>query len=291
MSDGFTVREIAPLRSPVVILAFSGWSDTGTVSTDAAQRLIDAYKAERFLEVDPETYYVFTDTRPHVRLTGEGIRELSWPANEAFAARPEAAEHDLIILKGVEPNLRWWTFAERVADVIGSHEPSLICTIGARPAPAPHTRPVRVTGSSADAALARQFGLGPSRYQGPTGIVGVLHEALRRRGCPLISLFANVPHYLNVPENPPGTLALLRALEPVTGLPAPAGELESEGESFIQRVEEASRGDEQIGGYIRTLEEQYAAGGDPAEPDAGGLPSADDILRDIEDLLRGSGDD
>ncbi|HET7738984.1 MAG TPA: PAC2 family protein [Tepidiformaceae bacterium] len=293
MADGFSVSEIPPLRSPIVILAFTGWSDTGTVSIDAAQRLIDHFNAERFLEVDPEDYYVFTDTRPTVSLTEEGLRELNWPTNEAWAARLEGAPNDLIIVKGSEPNFRWLTFANRFADAIMAHNPTLSCTIGARPAPTPHTRPIPVNGSSADPALARRFGLGPSRYQGPTGIVGVLHEVLRKRGLGLISLFANVPHYLNVSENPPGTLALLRALEPVIGMPAPVGDLEEEGVRFIERVEEASRGDDQIGGYIRTLEDQYGdttTFDEPEQEATADLPSADDILRDVEDLLRGGSD-
>ncbi len=289
--DGFTVREVSGLRSPVVVMAFGGWSDTGTVSVDTATRLIEAYQALPFLEVDPEEYFVFTESRPQVRLGEGGIRELTWPSNEAFAARLPAADHDLVVVRGIEPGLNWKTFAARMAEAVAGLAPSLICTIGARPAPTPHTRPVRVSGSSADPALAERFGLGASRYQGPTGIVGVLHEALRKRGVPLISLFANVPHYLNVAENPPATMALLKALEPVIGLPAPIGDLEEEGRRFVERVEEASHGDDQIAGYVRTLEDQYGAMVDvPVSREGGELPSADDILRDVEDLLRGGSD-
>jgi hypothetical protein len=272
-------------------MAFAGWSDTGTVSIDAATRLLDAYGAERFVVVDPEEYYVFTDTRPMVRLNEAGERELHWPENEAWYARLDGAPHDLVVVRGVEPNLHWRSFAERFADVIVALEPSLVCTIGARPAPTPHTRPVPVTGSSADPALAERYGLGASRYQGPTGIIGVLHEELRKRGMKLISLFANVPHYLNIAENPPGTLALLKALEPVIGLPPPVEGLEEEGERFLQRVEEASEGDEQIASYIKTLEDQYGFFGQEEEEAAGELPSADDILRDVEDFLRGGNGD
>ena len=289
--DGFTVREVSGLRSPVVIVAFTGWSDTGTVTTDTATRLIEAYGAERFLEVDPEEYYVFTDTRPTVRLAADGMRELIWPRNEAFAARLADAAHDVVIVRGTEPNLRWRAFSTQLTEAIAQTSPSLICTLVARPAATPHTRPIPVGGSSADPALAARFGLGRSAYQGPTGIIGVLHDELRKRNVPLISLAASVPHYLNVDENPPATFALLRALEPVVGLPPPLGDLESEGRQFIERVNEASRGDEQIGAYVRTLEEHY--GEEQAETYAEGgaeLLSTDDILRDVEDLLRGSQD-
>lgn len=287
--DGFTVSEVPGLRSPVVIMAFTGWSDTGTVTVDTAQHLVDAYNGERFLTVDPEDYYVFTDSRPHVRIDEEGIRRLDWPKNEAYFARIPDAPNDLVVLMGAEPNLRWRTFSERMADVIAGLNPSLVCTLVARPAATPHTRPIPVTGSSADPRLAARFGLGRSLYQGPTGILGVLHDALRRRGANLISLAAGVPHYLNVEENPPATLALLHALEPVLGITPPIGDLEDEVAAFASRVEEASRGDDQIASYVRTLEEGYGQGDEEeVQPEAGAeLPSADDILRDVEDFLRG----
>lgn len=271
-------------------MAFTGWSDTGTVTTDVAERLIEAYGAERFVEVDPEEYYVFTDTRPTVRLDIDGVRSLEWPTNEAYYARLPDAGHDVIIVTGVEPNLKWRTFGDRLAEAIAAHNPSLVCTLVARPAATPHTRPIPVTGSSADPALAAKYGLGRSVYQGPTGILGVLHDVLRSKyQAPLISLAASVPHYLNVEENPPATAALLRALEPVIGLPPPLGDLDEQGERFVERVEEASRGDEQIIAYVRTLEEHYGEAIDEDE-DVVDLPSADDILRDVEDLLRGNGE-
>jgi hypothetical protein len=290
--DGFSVDEVPGLRSPVVIMAFTGWSDTVTVTTDVARRLVDGYRAKRFLSVDPEDYYVFTDTRPHVRLDEEGIRKLDWPENEGYAARLDDAAHDIVIVRGAEPNLRWRTFSERMSDSVWALEPSLVCTLVARPAQTPHTRPIPVTGSSADPKLAAKYGLGRSLYQGPTGILGVLHDSLRRRGANLISLAAGVPHYLNVEENPAATVALLRALEPVIGLSPPLGDLDEEVERFTARVEEASRGDEQIGAYVRTLEEHYGQNDDATDEGEAGaeLPSADDILRDVEDFLRGSND-
>lgn len=288
--DGFTVSEIPALRSPVVVLAFGGWSDTGTVTIDAAQHLIDTYDAHRFVSIDPEEYFVFTETRPSVRLDEHGVRELVWPENEAYWAELPDSDHDLIIVRGIEPNLRWRTFSERLADALMVANPSLVCTLVARPVATPHTRPIPVTGSSADPALAARFGLGRSLYQGPTGVLGVIHDVLRRRGAGLISLAAGVPHYLNVEENPAATMALLRALHPVIGVVPDLGELEDEQSRFAERVEEASRGDEQIGAYVRTLEEHY---GEPSEESAGSeteLPSADDILRDVEDFLRGGTD-
>jgi proteasome assembly chaperone (PAC2) family protein len=288
--DGFNLSETPVLRSPVVLVAFMGWSDTGTVTTDTARHLIDAYDAKRFLTVDAEEYYVFTDTRPTVRLDEFGIRQLDWPENEAFAATLPEEEHDLIIVRGVEPNLRWKTFATRMASIVSSFDASLVCTLVARPAATPHTRPIPVTGSSADAALAARFGLNPSLYQGPTGIIGVLNDELRKFGTPLISLAAGVPHYLNVEENPPATMALLKALRPVLGFQPPLRDLEEQGVRFMERVEEASRSDDQIGQYVRTLEEHYGESNEIRPPASGDLPDADDILRDIEDLLRGGND-
>jgi hypothetical protein len=220
------------------------------------------------------------------------MRELEWPENEVYYARLPDAAHDIVIVSGAEPNLRWRTFAERLSEAIAACKPSLVCTLVARPAATPHTRPVPVTGSSADPRLAAKFGLGRSLYQGPTGVLGVIHDVLRRKyDTPLISLAAGVPHYLNTDENPPATAALLRALEPVIGLPPPLGDLDEQGERFVERVEEASQGDEQIAAYVRTLEEHY---GEPEEGEdeagRGELPSADDILRDVEDFLRGQGE-
>lgn len=288
--DGFTVSEVSGLRSPVIVMAFTGWSDTGTVTTDVVDHLVDAFDGEQFLTVDPEDYYVFTETRPHVRIDEEGVRKLDWPENEAYAVRLPDSPHDLIVVRGVEPNLRWRTFSERLSEALYRFEPSLVCTLVARPAQTPHTRPIPVTGSSADPKLAAKFGLGRSLYQGPTGILGVIHDSLRRRGSGLISLAAGVPHYLNVEENPAATIALLKALEPVIGVKPPLGELEEELERFASRVEEASRGDEQIGNYVRSLEEHYGDGSNepqPADSEGAELPSADDILRDVEDFLRG----
>lgn len=288
--DGFELSNLPALRSPVVILAFTGWSDTGTVTTDTAQRLIDAYGGRRFLRVDPEDYFVFTDTRPTVKLDEHGIRKLEWPENEAYAAFIPSAEHDLVIVKGTEPNLRWRTFATRLAEIVAGMRPSLVCTLVARPAATPHTRPIPVSGSSADPDLAEKFGLGRSMYQGPTGIIGVLHDVMRERGSALISLAAAVPHYLNVDENPPATRALLRALEPMLGFLPPEGNLDEESEQFLRRVEEASTGDDNIRSYVQNLEEQYgqpeSEAADATDESTGELPSADDILKGIEDLLR-----
>lgn len=289
--DGFTVTNVPPLRSPVVVMAFTGWSDTGTVTTDAARQLVHAYSAERFLAVDAQDYYVFTETRPTVHVDAAGSRELNWPANEGFWARVPGSAHDLLVVIGEEPSLRWRTFAEQLSDALMAQSPFLVCTLVARPAATPHTRPIPISGSSADPKLAARYGLGRSMYQGPTGILGVLHDSLRQRGADLISLAASVPHYLNIDENPAATMALLQALEPVLGVSPPLGELVDEQERFVQRVEEASRGDDQIGQYVRTLEEHY---GEQDESDEGGvdagLPSTDDILRDVEDFLRGSND-
>jgi hypothetical protein len=252
---------------------------------------VKAYSASRFLTVDPEDYFVFTESRPVVSLGEDGIRKLEWPKNEAHWAHLPDSQHDLVVVTGTEPNLRWKTFSDRMGAALADLSPGIVCTLVARPAATPHTRPIPISGSSADPRIAARYGLGRSLYQGPTGILGVLHDVLRHRGISLMSLSAGVPHYLNVEENPSATMALLRALEPVIGLPAPIGDLEAEGQRFLQRVDEASSGDEQIRSYVRTLEEHYGEHHDE-DPSEGGegaeLPSADDILRDVEDFLRGT---
>lgn len=286
--DGFSVSSVEGLRSPVVVVAFTGWSDTGSVTLDAANHIIDTFDAEPFLDVDPEEYYVFTDTRPTVTVNDAGIREIRWPENRAYYARLEGEAHDVVIVAGVEPNLRWATFARHFADAIAATSPHLICTLVARPAAAPHTRPIAVNGSAADPAVAARYNLGRSTYQGPTGIIGALHDALRSSGVPLVSLAASVPHYLNVPENPPATMALIRAITGITGIAIPLGDLEEEGNEFRVRVDEASSGDEQITEYVRSLEEHYSETGNPPEA-AEDLPDAGDVVRDVEDFLRQQG--
>lgn len=295
--DGFSITPVdQPLRAPIVILAFTGWSDTGTVTTDTAAHLVQTYGGTRFLEVDPEDYYVFTDVRPTVSIDESGVRRLHWPENRGDIVCTGTGEHDLIVIRGVEPNLRWRTFATRLAEAIVPLQPFLVCTLVARPAATPHTRPVPVTGSSADPRLAARYGLGRSLYQGPTGILGVIHDVLRGHRLDLISLAAGVPHYLSIDENPPATLALVRALEPILGFRVPEGDLPERALAFIERVNEASRGDDQVGTYVRTLEDQYEEddeddeGADFEEPGDSELPSADDILKDVEDFLRGTGD-
>ena len=211
-------------------MAFTGWSDTGTVTTDlTAQHLVDAYNAERFLTVDPEDYYVFTDSRPHVRIE-EGRRAHASIGPRTRPTSPASRMPPTTSSSSWAPNPTSAGAPSPNASPMpsGSSSPSLICTLVARPAATPHTRPVPVTGSSADPRLAARFGLGRSLYQGPTGILGVLHDSLRRRGADLISLAAGVPHYLNVEENPPATLALLNALEPVLGVAPPIGDLDDE---------------------------------------------------------------
>jgi hypothetical protein len=295
--DGFTIDPVKPpLRSPIVVLAFTGWSDTGTVTTDLADHLVATFGGTRFLQVDPEEYYVFTETRPTVSIDESGIRHLHWPENHGYAVSTGRGDHDLVVIRGAEPNLRWRTFANRLAEAIVPLRPYLVCTLVARPAATPHTRPVPVTGSSADVRLAARYGLGRSLYQGPTGILGVIHDVLRSHQLDLISLAAGVPHYLSIEGNPPATLALLRALEPVLGFPLPEGDLEEQAAAFVERVNEASRGDDQVGTYVRTLEAQYEEddeddeGTTTDEPRTSDLPSADDILKDVEDFLRGTGD-
>ena len=289
--DGFQVNLDQDLRSPIVLLAFSGWSDTGTVTVDLASHLIDTYAGRRFLSVDPEDYYVFTETRPEVKLDSSGLREIHWPKNEGFACYIPEATQDLVLIRGVEPNTNWKRFSAQLSTVIAEIKPKLVCTLVARPAAMPHTRPIVVSGSSADEEIARVYGLESSRYQGPTGLIGVAHDAMRKHDLPLISLAASIPHYLSVEENPPATIALIKALEPILGFSPPTTSLEEESVRFLERVEEASKQDSQIGSYVKTLEERYAEmhifdESTATETEAAANLSADDILRDVEDLLR-----
>ncbi len=278
------------LHAPVAVIAFAGWNDAASAATNAARFLVRRMGARKFASVDPEPFYVFSDTRPSVRLDIRGQRQVDWPANDFYYARNPTGPHDIVVMIGVEPNLRWRTFANLYQSLFTDLGVTMAVSLGALMADIPHTLPVRVTGTAADPETAATLHLTTSRYEGPTGIVGVLHDLLRRSTLPAASLWANVPHYLTTNQNPPATMALLERLQGMIGLEFDFTELLGAAERFVREVNAAVEANSEIGDYVRKLEEAAErARTAPEEPTA--LPTGQDLVLDIEEFLRTQRDD
>jgi len=210
MADDLRISDRPTLRRPILICAFRGWNDGGQGASLAAGYLARAWSAEQFADVDPEEFFDFQVTRPHVSLVDGDIRHIDWPETTFHHAPIPGLDRDAVILMGIEPNMRWRRFGELIAGLADDVGIELVVTLGSLLADVPHTRPAPVTGSASDQKLIEEMGLERSRYEGPTGIVGVLHDAFHQRGIPAVSLWAAVPHYVASPPSPKATLALLR---------------------------------------------------------------------------------
>lgn len=278
------------LRNPVLIAAFQGWNDAGDSASFAASHLARVWDAQRIASIDPEEFYDFQNMRPNVRLIDGETRNLVWPTNEFWATTTQHGEHDILILQGIEPNLKWRTFSELVVDVAQKYEVSFALTLGALLADVPHSRPVPVTATAVDQDLIARLGLARSRYEGPTGIVGVLHDALSSEGIPAASLWAAVPHYLAVSPNPKAALALVDKTVELTRIPADTGELHAATQAYEDRVAEIIDEDEDVQNYVALLEERADEAMREEMVDLSDLPSGDAIAEELERFLREHGD-
>lgn len=244
------------LTDPIVVAAFEGWNDAGDAASSAIEHLQLIWDATPLTEIDPDPYYDFQVSRPTVRLI-EGItRQVDWPTTRLSVCRPPGAAHDVVLVHGIEPNMRWRAFcSELVGEVerVGVHT---VVTLGALLADAPHTRPVPVSGTAYDATSAARYGLERSRYEGPTGIVGIFQDACVRAGIPAISFWAAVPHYVSQPPSPKATLALLHRVEDALDLEVPLGNLPEQAEEWESTVSEMAEEDEDVRNYVRALEER-----------------------------------
>jgi proteasome assembly chaperone (PAC2) family protein len=283
------IKEIPELRDPAMIMAFSGWNDAGEAATRAARYLVRRSGAVEFADIDPEEFYVFTSTRPTVRMPDGVMRRIEWPSDRFYYCRSENRPRDLIIFIGVEPDLRWRTFTEHLLEVARRCHVTTAITLGALLADVPHTRPVRVTGTAYDPQLAARLNMSFSRYEGPTGIVGVTHDALHKAGLPSISLWANVPHYITASPNPKASLALLMRLNTVLHLDISLGEMERRSRVFDAQVAEALAANPEIAAYVTQLEERADLENPPGtEETASELPSGEALIADLEEFLRQS---
>ena len=275
------------LRSPILVAAFAGWNDAASSATTALEAVAVSLDSEPVAALDPEEFYDFQVTRPTIRLTEGQTREIEWPTNAIFASRAPAAERDLILLSGIEPNTRWRSFSTAVLDAAERLEVEMVVTLGALLADVAHTRPVPITGLASDPELVDRLGLSRSSYEGPTGIVGVLHDACRQRGLTSASLWAAVPHYVAAVPNPKAALALLRRLEGFTGIAIEASELEEAMSRFERQVDRAVASNPEIEELVRRLESEQ----DEALQTGEDVPSGDTIAREFQRFLRQRTDD
>ncbi len=213
------------LVDPVLVAAFEGWNDAGDAASDAIDHLREAWGATPLAEMDPEDYYDYQVNRPMIAFDDEGVRRLTWPTTRLYVARLPLAARDVVLVHGIEPNMRWRQFSEEILVLAAELGVTLAVTLGALLSDSPHSRPVPVTGTATDSGTARRLGVEPSHYEGPTGIVGVIQEASARRGLPTVSLWAAVPHYVAQAPSPKATLALVRRVEDLLDMPVPLGEL------------------------------------------------------------------
>lgn len=276
--------EVPQLRDPVVVAAFEGWNDAGEAASGAVAHLAEIWDAQPLAELDPEPYHDFQVTRPMVHLDDDGRRRIVWPATRLLVARPPGASRDIVLVRGIEPSMRWRTYTGELLAHAADAGATLLVTLGALLADVPHTRPIPVTSTTEDEGLLERLALEPSRYEGPTGIVGVLQDAAVHAGLPALSLWAAVPHYVGQPPSPKATLALLRRVEELLDITVPLEGLPEDARAWERGVDELAGEDAEIGQYVRQLEQAK---------DTTDLPEAsgEAIAREFERFLRRRGDD
>jgi predicted ATP-grasp superfamily ATP-dependent carboligase len=293
MTDELRIDSHPTLERPVMIAAFRGWNDGGQGASLAGAYLARAWAAREFAAIDPESFYDFQATRPTVSLVDGYTRQIDWPENQFLHAPLPGAGRDAIIMLGVEPNLRWRTFSDLVIGLATQFGVELVITLGSLLADVPHTRPSPVTGSATDPDLIAQLGLQASRYEGPTGMVGVLHDACGRAGLKSASLWAAVPHYVSLTPSPRAAKALVERLADLLGADVDSAELDEAADAYAQQVSEAVASDEETAAYVQELERRV----DELAGDESDLPSGDAIAAELTRYLRererenGDGDD
>ncbi len=280
MPGELTIEHRPELERPVLIAAFRGWNDGAQGASLAGGYLAKTWNAQQFASIDPEEFYDFQATRPMVSLVDGFTRRIDWPDNDFYHAHPEGLGRSAMLLLGVEPNLRWRRFTSLIVDLAREQNVEMVVTLGALLADVPHTRPAPVTGTATDAELIERLGLQASRYEGPTGIVGVLHDAFREASIPSVSLWAAVPHYVSLAPSPRAALALCERLGDLLDARIDTAELEQAVDAYTQRVTEAVSTDEDTAEYVQELERR-------AEMiDEDDLPTGDSLAAELTRFLR-----
>lgn len=269
-----------------MVIAFTGWNDAAEAATGAVSHLLGSWTDPEFdvvpeliADVDPEEFYDFQVNRPTIFVDDSSVRNLTWPSTQVFALRTPSLPQDFIVVRGVEPSMKWKTFTSELLDLADDLEVEMIITMGSMLADTPHTRPITVSGSGAHPDIARRLGVEISKYEGPTGILGVIQDACLKRGLDAISLWAAVPHYASNSPSPKATLALINALEDFLELTLPQGDLPSESTQWEEEVTDLAKEDSDVAEYVKALEESK---------DAAELPEAtgESIARELERFLR-----
>lgn len=273
---------VPELIDPVMVAAFEGWNDAGEAASGAVEHLEGVWQARPLAALDPEAYYDYQVNRPNVSLGPDGERRITWPTTRLSVAHLPSRGRDVVLVRGIEPNMRWQAFSAEVLGMASELGVQMVVTLGALLADAPHTRPVPVSGTTSEPGLGRNLGLEPSRYEGPTGIVGVVQDAATRAGLPAVSFWAAVPHYVAQSPCPKATVALLRQVEDLLDVPVPLGDLPEQARAWQRGVDELASEDSEVAEYVRSLEEAK----DTAElPEASG----EAIAREFERYLRRRG--
>ncbi len=286
--DALQFDHMPNMRQPYLLLTFEGWSNAAGVATAAGQFLVEHLEAKRFASIDPEEFYSFTDQRPQSRYNAEGQRDIIWPANEFFVALRPDLEHDVIIGVGIEPHLKWRTFTNLMMEFITCCKVYQTITLGALWADVLYSSPVPFSGSATDPQLAERIGLGGSgsRYEGPTGMVGVLHNTLRHNDLAAASIWANMPYYVSATPNPKGILALGNRGMEIVGLSGEFPDLEKEAREFETRVAEAIATDSKVSAHVKELERRAARQEHSRQQSAQGSMSGDDLAAEFQRFLR-----
>ena len=278
------IETVTGLFRPVVIAAFEGWNDAAEAATGVVDHLMRVWDAKIVAAMDPEEYYDFQVNRPTVGIDENGFRKLTWPSTHVAVASPPELDRDVILIRGIEPNMRWRRFIDELLGTVDELGGELLVTLGALLSDSPHTRPIPVTGSATEPDLLDRLALEQSTYEGPTGIVGVLQEACAGVDMPAVSYWAAVPHYVAQPPCPKATLALLGRLEDLLETPIPLGDLPDEARAWERGVDELAEEDEDVAEYVRSLEESR---------DTADLPEAsgEAIAREFERYLKRRGEE
>jgi len=280
------IHQIPALRSPVMVVAFSGWNDAAEAATGAASHILGCWTDPSFTvvpeliaDLDSEEFYDFQVNRPMISVDDSKIRSLTWPGTQVFGLATPDLDFDFVIVRGVEPSMKWKTFVKDVLDLADDLEISMVITLGSMLADAPHTRPITVSGSGANPEIAKRLGVEVSNYEGPTGILGALQDGCVRRGIDAVSLWAAVPHYASGSPSPKATLALVNALEDFLEIDIPQGELPDSSLEWEKDVNDLAQEDTEVAEYVKALEESK---------DASDLPdvSGESIARELERFLR-----
>ena len=269
----------AGLDRPILVVAFRGLFDAARSATSAVEWLAERLDSVQVGDVDPETFFDFTQERPVVEFDDHDVRWIRWATNRVLAVRTTEGQRDLVLVSGVEPHLRWRTFTEALLEAATRSGSRMVVTLGSMSGMSPHTRPPAVTGSSTNRDLADRLGLDRPSYQGPTGVVGVLHDTLDRAGVPVISLRVSVPYYLPDSPNPKATRSLLRRFEQVSGIDTAHADLDGPAAEWQSRVDQAVAGDDEVRAHVRRLESQVDQSEDL-------MPRGDDLAAEWEAFLR-----